>query len=142
MAGVIEKQRGRIDLLLENEKHLIVIENKIKSALNGLYEDGDEIKTQLDKYENFAKFYKEENEVIKNAKTSIVVFTPNYNSNIEFYGKQNYITVITYSMLHQYFNDNPVNHEYFKEFFNALKLHICNREEEINRRFINVLERK
>ena len=51
-------------------------------------------------------------------------------------------TVITYSMLHQYFNDNPVNHKYFKEFFNALKLHICNREEEINRRFINVLERK
>ena len=142
LAGVIEKQRGRIDLLLENEKHLIVIENKIKSALNGLYEDGDEIKTQLDKYENFAKFYKEENEVIKNAKTSIVVFTPNYNSNIEFYGKQNYITVITYSMLHQYFNDNPVNHKYFGEFLNALKLHICNREEEINRRFINVLAKK
>ena len=35
LADIIEKQRGRIDLLLENEKHLIVIENKIKSKING-----------------------------------------------------------------------------------------------------------
>lgn len=138
-ADIIEKQRGRIDLLLENDEHLIVIENKIKSALNGLYEDGEEIKTQLDKYENFAKFYKKENEFVKNAQTSIVVFTPNYNVNIEFYGKQNCVAVITYSMLYQYFKNNSVKHKYFNEFYNALKLHMCNREEEINRRFLNVL---
>ncbi|MBR2506336.1 MAG: PD-(D/E)XK nuclease family protein [Bacilli bacterium] len=137
---IIEKQRGRVDLLLENQYHLIVVENKIKSALNGLYEDGDEIKTQLDKYENFARFYKEENESIRNAQTTVVVFTPNYNANIEFYGKQNCVAVITYSKLYQYFKGNPVNYKYFKEFLNALKLHICNREEEINRRFINVLK--
>lgn len=139
MYDSIQKQRGRIDLLLENEDYLIIIENKVRSALNGLYEDGDEIKTQLNKYENFAKYYKKENKTIENAKSHIIVFTPNYNVNIELYGKEGQITIITYSDLEHYFQNNYIHHQYFYEFYNALKLHACNREEQINRRFINVL---
>ena len=133
-----ENQRGRIDLLLINKEHFFILENKIKSALNGLYEDLGEIKTQLDKYENLAKQYKEENAELKNAQNHVIVFTPNYNANIDLYGKEK-VTVITYSKLKDYFSKNVVRHKYFDEFLNALKLQSFNREEEINRRFLKVL---
>lgn len=43
----VRESMQNIDLWIEDEKHVLVIENKIKSGLNGKTGKG---KTQLDKY--------------------------------------------------------------------------------------------
>lgn len=59
---VVEREVGHTDLLCYNSTNLIVIENKIKSDINGIEKDenGVIVKTQLDDYVEFSKKFRDE----------------------------------------------------------------------------------
>lgn len=136
-------QQGRIDLLIANEDEFIIIENKIKSGLNGLFVEEGETKTQIDKYLKFAEAFKKENSTYENSKIKVVIFAPEYNKDFNVYddiGQK--IPIVSYKELSDFFGVNAnksVMHKYYDEFINALHKHSLTRTEEINRRFVDVL---
>ena len=54
---------GRIDLLLKDNENIIIIENKIKSDINGVKSDGDG--QQLKRYQDYAHWLKYQHELDK-----------------------------------------------------------------------------
>lgn len=62
-----QTKRGRIDLFTKKDKNFLVIENKIKSKINGKKEDGYQLKLYKDKFSNT-----EDNFIG-------LIFVPNYN---------------------------------------------------------------
>ena len=47
--------KGRMNLLIYNRDYIIVIENKVGSSFNGLYEENGTKFMQLDKYKEYAE---------------------------------------------------------------------------------------
>lgn len=127
--------KGRLDLLLYNEEYIIIIENKIKSQLNGIYEEEQKKYSQLDTYNEYAKKLKEEHKELANAKILTFLFVPNYSPLRDMKG------TITYKQLYLYFKKvkTTILSNYYNEFLNGLLLHSLTRDDEINRRFLNAL---
>lgn len=125
----IKREYKHTDILIENADGAIILENKIKSGINGLSEDG---RNQLDKYvEEISKQYGLEN-------TYGFVLCPNYNiikiSNYKNAANQHLIAryytkskenVIPYTKLNEFFGiyKKNVNDKYYEDFLKALKLH-------------------
>lgn len=125
----IKREYKHTDILIENADGAIILENKIKSGINGLSEDG---RSQLDKYvEEISKQYGLEN-------TYGFVLCPNYNiikiSNYKNAANQHLIAryytkskenVIPYIKLFDFFDiyKKNVNDKYYEDFLKALKLH-------------------
>lgn len=125
----VKREYKHIDILIENADGAIILENKIKSGINGLSEDG---RNQLDKYvEEISKQYG-----LKN--TYGFVLCPNYNiikiSNYKNAANQHLIAryytkskenVIPYTKLNEFFGiyNKNVNDKYYEDFLKALKLH-------------------
>ncbi len=125
----IKREYKHTDILIENADGAIILENKIKSGINGLSEDG---RNQLDKYvEEISKQYGLEN-------TYGFVLCPNYNiikiSNYKNAANQHLIAryytkskenVIPYTKLYDFFSiyKENVNDKYYEDFLKALKLH-------------------
>lgn len=116
---------GRIDLLIRTEKHLIVIENKIKSDINSVESDGDG--KQLLRYYNYVKWLTEnEKSQDKGKKCVFVVLTPKYNiPTIDGKMKTAY-KVITYQDLYDFLSDHKRvfdNDDNFTAFHEAMYRH-------------------
>ena len=125
----IKREYKHTDILIENADGAIILENIIKSGINGLSEDG---RSQLDKYvEEISKQYGLEN-------TYGFVLCPNYNiikiSNYKNAANQHLIAryytkskenVIPYIKLFDFFDiyKENVNDKYYEDFLKALKLH-------------------
>ena len=175
---IIERERGHTDLLITDKenKNIIVIENKIKSGINGKeFIIGEEkIKGQLYDYCYYVKGYirgniqeekyiidketgvkyienkdlKREFELYKNK--FFYVFVPNYSyiNEKNIYPKNTY-KIIKYSQIYDFFNNHKNSFKevlYFKEFLYALKKHISNTdnilEKTMHKRFIDVINNK
>lgn len=128
------KATGRIDLLMYDDNNVIVIENKIKSDINGKQFDdkGNLITTQLDKYYEYVNLMayikgkdkeeieeeekqKEYKEKFKGKEKYYYIFAPKYSRiaqkeekiELEKYIKDDknaYYTVITYDRLYNFFS--------------------------------------
>ena len=125
----VKREYKHTDILIENADGAIILENKIKSGINGLSEDG---RNQLDKYvEEISRQYGLEN-------TYGFVLCPNYNiikiSNYKNAANQHLIAryytkskenVIPYTKLYEFFSiyKKNVNDKYYEDFLKALKLH-------------------
>lgn len=126
----VKREYKHTDILIENaDGAAIILENKIKSGINGLSEDG---RNQLDKYVGeISKQYGLEN-------TYGFVLCPNYNiikiSNYKNAANQHLIAryytkskenVIPYTKLYDFFSiyKENVNDKYYEDFLKALKLH-------------------
>ena len=125
----VKREYKHTDILIENADGAIILENKIKSGINGLSEDG---RNQLDKYvEEISRQYGLEN-------TYGFVLCPNYNiikiSNYKNAANQHLIAryytkskenVIPYTKLYDFFSiyKENVNDKYYEDFLKALKLH-------------------
>ncbi len=122
--------KGRIDLFAKSNNGVLVIENKIKSGINGKKEYGFQLKT-------YKKAY-------KGADFIGLVFVPDYNEekikNEEGYmDVANDYPIIKYSELYKFFNENIDFHKlkdesakYYEDFKNALKIHsLTERQKEI-----------
>ena len=115
---------GRIDLLISDEKNIVVIENKIKSDVNAVDADKDN-STQLDRYVNYVEWVSEQN--YKNKPNCLfLILTPTYNipTISEKMGK--IYKIITYADLYSYLKNNLSvfsNDTNFVAFFEAMKRH-------------------
>jgi hypothetical protein len=127
----VKREEENIDLLIEDAKNVIVIENKIKSGINGAKHNlySDTIQSQLIKYYEYA------NEKAKNkgAKLKCFILTPNYHHidlckyEAHEYYKDN---IIYYDDLYQFFKNEKESfkndkyaYKYYDDFIIALKRH-------------------
>lgn len=138
---------GRIDLLIQDEKNLIIIENKIKSGINSIISDigGN----QLDRYNNYAKKINGNNETLK--KIHLYVLSPDYN--------QPHVSspwkITTYKYLKYAIKksketeeiDNLINDNNFKSFLDVMERHTKENlsdwlKEEMLKKFTRVINSK
>lgn len=77
---IVRREENHIDLLFYNSGHLVIVENKIKSDLNGVEKnaDGQIVKTQLDDYYDAAIDIKERYK-INCPKPYFFIFAPDYS---------------------------------------------------------------
>lgn len=141
----IIREEAHIDLLIVDKENVIVIENKIKSDINGKKYDEfqNEIRNQLVKYceyvylESLPKDSAKKEILINrfdNKKRSFFIFAPNYNrialkSSIPVKYKNEKYTIKTYKDIFDFFNEDDIKKEYgkklyFKEFLYSLEKHI------------------
>ncbi len=134
----ITREEGRMDLKIVTDKYYIIIENKIKSGINGIKKGEQEdkpIESQLSKYYDLAleevkelKGTTDEN-VIKDTIKGYI-FCPKYNDikkSLEKYKDGDKYKVVYYSELYKFFQDyNELNRgiKYLDEFVKALEKHI------------------
>lgn len=122
---LIRESNNNIDLWIEDEKHVLVIENKIKSGLNGLKDNNY---SQLNKYQEYTE------ELISNPesksygkKSYYFIFTPNYNQiDTSKYNLKKPYKTINYSTTYNFFCDNAVSfmdEKFFSDFLKGLKNH-------------------
>ena len=143
---IIEREKNNIDLLISDQNNVIVIENKIKSGINGIRHDiySEEYQSQLQKYYNFAKSNKE----YRDKNISCFIFSPNYNHiNLERFTYGEKYTVINYREIYEFFNRHKVTFEgvkYYDDFINATYKHSKDYdndlEEEMQRRFQRTID--
>ena len=107
----------RIDLWIQSDKDIIVIENKIKSGINGVKEDY----SQLRKYREFAEANKDKKTV------HYYVFAPNYTGiELSKYADGNRYTLISYSKIYDFFVRESATYiadRAFPDFLRGLKRH-------------------
>lgn len=142
----IAREKDNIDLLIENEDSIIIIENKIKSKINGKKsKSSGKIESQLSKYVEYAeKNYRNKNK-------NFYIFAPDYNQiNKSNYKHGDKYTIINYSQIYNFYFKNAgrmLNIEYFKEFLNAIYIHTRTTDntnfEKMKKRFIkSIIELK
>lgn len=105
----ITREENNIDLLLKSGDNWIIIENKIRSGINGLNNSGYD--SQLDKYLDY---------VIKNRKNvNAYILTPNYNDlDYSKYDKDNKYTKLFYSQIYDFLKLQ-------KEYIEGTDYHFC-----------------
>ena len=116
---IIRESVKNIDLWIRDERHVLVIENKIKSGFNGKTDDG---KNQLNKYYEYTERYIKENGIDE---AYYFVFVPNYNdlSMDDLMIKEKY-KIIYYSEIYDFFRENAaeyLNDKYFSDFLCGLR---------------------
>lgn len=118
----IQRETAHIDLLIQDEENIVVVENKIKSSINGKKYDiyGKEIQNQLTRYREYAKDESEKSERIPKC----FIFAPNYNRlNMQKGEELKHWKLINYSVLYDFFNKQKTQTKYYDEFLSALKIH-------------------
>ena len=134
---------GRMDLFAVKDNNILVIENKIKSKINGKKENGFQLKFYEDSIKDN---YTDCNNFIG------MVFVPNYNveiiKNEEGYinVKENY-NVIEYSKIYEFFNNkielkdikDATAKKYYEDFKSSLFLHTLDAKEKEENKFKNAI---
>lgn len=123
----VKREYHNIDLWLEDDNNIVVIENKIKSGINGVDMErhdlkSDMIQSQLSKYYLFAESEAQK----KNKKTYYYIFLPDYSykdEDLSVYLMADKYTVIRYSDLSRFFENQCDDCLYVDEFRKALKKH-------------------
>ena len=124
----IKREFHNIDLWIEDRDDVIVIENKVKSGINGVsprhdFNNGGLVQSQLLKYYQFATNYGKE----KNKKVSCFLFVPNYNHlDLSVYEGSRFYQEIRYRDIYRYLISKSVNSPYYNDFCNALYKHTKN----------------
>ena len=121
---------GRIDLLIRDEKNIVVIENKIKSDINTIASDGDD-STQLNRYVNYIEWRTQGDEPSSERpdagkRAHYFILTPNYNiPEISDEMNECYKRPITYRDLYNFLEITSAIKEdsNFKAFFEAMHRH-------------------
>ena len=125
----IFREYHNIDLWLENKNHIIVIENKIKSGINGVNQERHDIKSegvssQLSKYIEFAQ--EEATKAEQKKETHYIIFLPDYSYKDEdltpFLHHDKY-KIVRYSQLSSFFEFQNCNLPYYDDFKKALRKH-------------------
>ena len=139
----IKREYENIDILLSDGQKVLIIENKIKSCLNGKVEDKD----QLDKYWKIIA----KDPAYKKLKPYGFVFVPDYNSDVmEEVQKQHKgkYTCIPYSQVYKFFEQSKALYQgvpYYDEFLSAIKKHTSlvdnYLEEDTYNKFLSAIQR-
>jgi len=122
---IIKREFHNIDLWIEDDKCVIVIENKIKSGINGVssrhdFSEDGKVQSQLWKYYEIAKKYAEE----KNKSYKLYLFVPNYNKlDLSKYKGSKKYRVIRYKDIYKFLLSQNITDKYYTDFCNALYKH-------------------
>ena len=140
-----KRAMDRMDLWLEGKDNIIIIENKIKSGINGSRHDvnGELVQSQLSAYYNYAAKNK------KGKKVHCFIFAPNYSevdTEKGLYEHNDKYKVVRYRDIFNFFN-NPAYIDLFKDdpfqaypqFVAALSMHIYKPDEEMEKRFVTMI---
>lgn len=115
---ITRESNYNIDLWIEDSKHIIVIENKINSGINGQREVGS---SQLDKYYLKAREYA----VSSGKEVYFYAFIPDHNSiDIKHYDPHELYKIIPYSYIYEFFASHAglyIADRYFPEFLRGLE---------------------
>ena len=142
---IIEREKKNIDLLISDKNNAVVIENKIKSSINGINERHDiysnQVQSQLKKYYQYVTT--DDEYCMKTV--SCFIFSPNYNRiDLSKFSCGEKYTVVYYSEIYNFFIENRNFYDgvpYFADFINAMYKHTKDYdnelEEEMQRRFRN-----
>ena len=120
---IIKREFHNIDIWIEDSDNVVIIENKIKSKINGEQhtEFEEKINSQLKKYYDIAV-----NECV-NKNISCYLFTPDYNYiNLEKYVLGEKYKLIKYSEIYNFYKikaGDMLHISYFSDFLNALFIH-------------------
>ena len=144
----IIREKDNIDILIEDKNRVIVIENKLKSEINGVEErhnfsDGHLIQSQLLKYYNLVS----EQAKKDGRKAHFFVFLPNYSRiDISKYEGSKYYSEVRYAELYDFFRKyDDGKDKYFHDFCNALYAHTKDRDnnyyDEMEYMFMNRIRR-
>jgi len=143
----IEREKKNIDLLISDENNAVVIENKIKSSINGVDDRhdiySDQVQSQLKKYYHFVT---SDDEYLKKT-ASCFIFSPNYNRiELSKFSCGEKYTIVYYREIYNFFVENRRLFDevpYFDDFVNAMYRHTKDYdndlEEEMQRRFQNTI---
>ena len=118
---------GRIDLLIRDEKNIVVIENKIKSDINTKESDKDDT-TQLNRYVNYVEWLIEDCDGAK-PKSRFLILTPKYNIPDVGEKMKNVYSIVTYHDLYHFLLENKsvfADDSNFVDFHNAMFRHTLN----------------
>ena len=141
---VIKREKRNIDLLISDEKHVVAIENKIKSSINGVDErhdiNSDLVQSQLNKYYEYIT----SDDEYSTKKPSSFVFLPNHNRiDLRRFSCGDKYTIVYYREIYSFFISNRDLFEgvpYFDDFVHAMYKHTKDidndLEEEMQRRFL------
>ncbi|MBR2064243.1 MAG: PD-(D/E)XK nuclease family protein [Bacteroidales bacterium] len=94
---------GRIDLLIRDNNKFVVIENKIKSDINSVEEDGEGL--QLERYWNYITWLSQTKDPHRTGKHAFVL-TPDYNIPEIPQTMKNKYKIMTYSKLYGFLIEN------------------------------------
>lgn len=115
---------GRIDLLVKDDKNIIVIENKIKSDINTKKSDKGGT-TQLNRYANYVEWLIDHSEG-KKPKPYFLILTPKYNTPEIGGDMKKVYKIVTYYDLYNFLKKNISVFEddsNFVDFYNAMFRH-------------------
>ncbi len=134
---------SNIDLFIEVKQFVIVIENKIKSGINGKGENGY---SQLEKYIDETK----KHPFLENLERTFKFYLlrPNYNNeDYKEFDKNEEYKVIKYSEIHEIIKDRESESDfYFNEFKRVVKKHSAEYDNELfeimDKRFIEQIKAK
>ena len=123
---IVEREYNNIDIMVDDEKYTIVIENKIHSGINGI--NGSS--SQLSKYYNIVNS-SEENNRFKNKDKKFYIFAPEYEIHYIDRTKEplengTEYKVISYKTIYDFFKKNEdeyTDDPYYLEFLKALSRH-------------------
>ena len=147
----IFREQANIDLLIASDaaKSVIVIENKIKSGINGTDDRHNiaskHVQSQLAKYHKYINETCKEYKNYKKKNKHYYIFAPDYNHiEIKKYECGKFYKLIEFSKIAQFFEKNKASYKnvpYFNEFLYALQKHTksinSHHEEVMYKRFIN-----
>ena len=123
----VRREVKNIDLLLSDDNNIVVIENKIKSAINGVKNTDQSIvngekdmESQLSKYYDYANSLGKQN----NKMVSFFIFSPDYNR-LDLNGLKNaqHYKPVFYSQLYNFFKTKNSSTNYYDILFEALRPH-------------------
>lgn len=133
---VVEREKDYMDIRLIDDTRFIIIENKIKSGINGLKEEKD---TKDFKKDAAGKYYSQLSDyytIAKATKKDVhpFIFAPNYNqATNQDYIAQKFVdgeqyTIIPYERIYDFFEKHRAKYasriEFYEDFTLALKKHI------------------
>lgn len=117
---IYREVKERIDLWIESDKDVIVIENKIKSGINGVTQDDY---SQLDKYREYTEEYVKGN----GKKPHYYIFAPDYaRFDLAKYDPAGNYKLIKYSDIYNFFvkeTETYIADRSFPDFIRGLKRH-------------------
>ncbi|KUO64789.1 MAG: hypothetical protein APF84_02755 [Gracilibacter sp. BRH_c7a] len=143
----IEREKRNIDLLISDKNNAVVIENKIKSSINGIDDRhdiySDQVQSQLKKYYQFVT----SDDEYRNKTASCFIFSPNYNRiDLSKFSCGEKYTIVYYREIYNFFVENRSRYDgvlYFDDFIKAMYKHTKDYdndlEEEMQRRFQNTI---
>jgi hypothetical protein len=149
----VSREKNRTDIEIEDERNLIIIENKIKSGIMK-YKKSEkdsnniEFETQLEK--NYKVANERELEDKSNRGIKCFIFLPDYSlikeedCKFHYSNEEIVYTQVRYSEIYKLFEANRIEDKYYDDFMKALSKHSSvydnNMFEEMQRRFFKKIQ--